>query len=281
MTRAILLAHYDRDGLIDPYVVAAAREYRRFAHTLVLISVSAETLPHNVSEIVDVFIHRENVGYDFGSWKAGLRSLGDTDRFDEILFVNDSIYGPLFDLTPALNHPTTSQSDLWGMVRSEQHADHIQSWFFAARSKLIRSHSYSDFWNAAGGQRSHKNEFIFRQEIGLSTSLRSAGFQIDAIYDSRHKPRAGSEEIRRHLSPWSPLRSLRLLRKSRPRRAPFNASELFYTRLWDSGVPFIKRRIFTDNYYGLDLSQVQADLESLSPEWARLIRNHRQRLERP
>lgn len=280
MNRAILLAHYDRDGIIDPYVIAAAREYRRFADTLVLISVSTKTLPRDVSEIVDVFIHRENIGYDFGSWKAGLLSLGDIDRFEEILFVNDSIYGPLFDLTPALNHTRTSRSDLWGMVRSEQHADHIQSWFFAARSSLIRSHAYSNFWGSAGEQFSHKNEFIFRQEIGLSTSLRSAGFQIDAIYDSRDEPLAKPEEIRRHLSPWSPLRSMRHLRKSSPPYAPFNASELFYARLWDAGVPYIKRRIFTENYYGLDLRKVQAELETLSPDWAMLIRSHRQRMGR-
>lgn len=280
MNRAILLAHYDRDGIIDPYVVAAAREYRRFAHTLVFISVSAKTLPADLSEIVDVFIPRENVGYDFGSWKAGVLSLGDMGRFDEIVFVNDSIYGPLFDLTPALNHSTTRQSDVWGMVRSEQHADHIQSWFFATRSNVIRSSAFSHFWDSVGPQLSHKNEFIFRHEIGLSTSLRSAGFQIDAIYDSRREPLAMPEEIRRHVSSWSPMRSLRHLRKTRPNRAPFNASELFYARLWDSGIPFIKRRVFTDNYYGLDLSRVQAELTSLSPEWARLIQNHRQRMAR-
>ena len=81
MKRAILLAHYDRDGIIDPYVIAAAKEYRNFTDTLIVISVSAKTLQNDLSGIVDVFIPRENTGYDFGSWRAGLQALPRPIRF--------------------------------------------------------------------------------------------------------------------------------------------------------------------------------------------------------
>lgn len=279
MNRAILLAHYDRDGIIDPYVIAAAHEYRRFANTLVLISVSTKTPPHELSSVVDIFIHRENVGYDFGSWRAGLRSLGSPTAFDEIICVNDSVYGPLFDVGPALESPRLAAADFWGMTVSEKPQRHVQSWFFAMRSPVIRSESFQAFWESCD-QDLPKEDIIAQRELGLSRILQQSGFHLDGIHDGRDAPLATPLERNRHSSLWSPLRTWRHRRKTWPSRAPFNPSELFYARLWDSGVPYIKRRIFTENYYGLDLSQVQEDLQSLSPQWATLIDNHRRRTAR-
>ena len=119
MKRAILLAHYDRDGIIDPYVIAAAEEYRRFADKLVLVSVSAKVLPPDLYSVVDEFVPRDNVGYDFGSWRAGLEAIGTVSDFDEIICVNDSVYGPLFDLAPAITSPRHRDADFWGMTISE------------------------------------------------------------------------------------------------------------------------------------------------------------------
>jgi lipopolysaccharide biosynthesis protein len=277
MKRAILLAHYDRDGIIDPYVSAAACEYRRFADTLILISVSAETLPSALAGVVDVFIPRENIGYDFGSWRAGLQALVRPTEFDEIIFVNDSVYGPLFDLGPALENPRLAAADFWGMTVSEMSERHVQSWFFAMRSKVIRSETFQAFWDSCDRDLP-KEDIISQRELGLSRALRLSGFRLDGVYDSRDAPLAKPSERRKHGSLWSPLRTWRHRRKTWPSRAPFNPSELFYARLWHSGVPFIKRRIFTENYYGLDLPQVGAELESLSPRWATLIKNHLQRL---
>jgi lipopolysaccharide biosynthesis protein len=278
MKRAILLAHYDRDGIIDPYVIAAAKEYRNFTDTLIVISVSAKTLPNDLSGIVDVFIPRENTGYDFGSWRAGLQALPDPFDFDEIICVNDSVYGPLFDLAPALESPRVAAADFWGMTVSEMQTPHVQSWFFAMRSPVIRSEGFYTFWNSCGSDLP-KEDIIAQRELGLTQAIRQSGFHIAGIFDARDTPLASPAERRKHSSLGAPLRTWRHRRKTWPSRAPFNPSELFYARLWDTGVPFIKRRIFTENYYGLDLLQVEAELNALSPQWASLIRNHRQRLD--
>ena len=148
MKLAILLAHYDRDGIIDPYVIAAAKEYRNFTDTLIVISVSAKTLPNDLSGIVDVFIPRENTGYDFGSWRAGLQALPDPFDLDEIICVNDSVYGPLFDLAPALESPRVAAADFWGITVSEMQTSQVQSWFFAMRAPVIRSECFYTFWNS-------------------------------------------------------------------------------------------------------------------------------------
>ena len=279
MKRAILLAHYDRDGIVDPYVIAAAEAYRRFADTLVLISVSTRVLPTELHGVVDEFIQRENVGYDFGSWRTGLEAIGTLSQFDEIVCVNDSVYGPLFDLAPAMESPRHRDADFWGMTISAQVRPHVQSWFFAMRPRVIQSETFRRFWAASAGDLP-KDDIIKQREIGFSAALSDAGYRIAAVHDGRERLVPSAAEKAKHWSWFSPLRTRRYVRKTRVRNGPFNPSELFYDRLWGSGVPFLKRRIFTANFYGLDLSRVLADLGRLSPRWADLIANHRRRVER-
>jgi len=279
MKRAILLAHYDRDGIIDPYVIVAAKEYRRFADTLALISVSTRVLPTELHGVVDYFIPRDNVGYDFGSWRAGLETIGTLSDFDEIICVNDSVYGPLFDPAPAITSPQHRDADFWGMTISAQIEPHVQSWFFAMRPRVIQSETFRQFWAASAGDLP-KDDIIKQREIGFSAALRDAEYRIAGVYDGRDSPLPSAAEKKKQWSWLSPLRTRRYCRKTRARKAPFNPSELFYDRLWESGVPFLKRRVFTTNFYGLSLPLVKAELRQLSPHWAELIVNHLHRIGR-
>ena len=279
MKRAILFAHYDRDGIIDPYVIAALEEYRRFTDTLALISVSAKVLPPELQGVVDYFIARDNVGYDFGSWRVGLEAIGTLSDFDEIICVNDSVYGPLFDLDRAINNPRHRDADFWGMTISDMNQVHVQSWFFAMRSKVIKSEIFRKFWSSSDRELS-KKQIIAQNEIGLSAALHDSSYHLAAVYDGRDKPLLTATERTKHCFWNSPLQTLRYLKKTRSRKSPFNPSELFYNRLWESGVPFLKCRIFTKNYYGLCLPLLQAELYDLSPRWAELIANHRRRVDR-
>ena len=98
MARALVFAHYDRDGLFDPYVIDALHAFRCCMDHVTVVSTSAQHLPAALVPLVDRFIARQNVGYDFCSWRAGLAALEPTEQFDEIICANDSVYGPLFDL---------------------------------------------------------------------------------------------------------------------------------------------------------------------------------------
>jgi hypothetical protein len=154
MARAVVFAHYDRDGMVDDYVVDALQSYRRIAERLVVVSASAARLPEPLMRSVDQFIPRENIGYDFCSWRDGIESLGDVGRFDELLCVNDSVYGPFAGLEETLARRQRTNGDLWGMCLSQQgpksrgrrSCPHVQSWFFAMRRPILQSHSFAEFW---------------------------------------------------------------------------------------------------------------------------------------
>jgi rhamnosyltransferase len=275
--RAIVLAHFDPQGRFDPHVMHAARAYRQLATRLVLVSNGGGRLPRDLAELVDDYLPRPNAGYDFGAWKDGLATL-DRGGFDEVVCVNDSVYGPLFDLAPAFDHPRTAVADLWGMVLSEQptgrdrpRVPHVQSWFFAMRRPLLESAWFDNFWSAVEPAPT-KREVVERFEIGLSRSAVEAGFRIAGLYDATTASRVALREVMPHISLTAPYRSWRLIRKSR--RTPHNPSELVWWRLLEAGVPFVKVGLFRMNHYGIDLDRVIAELGRQTPFDLGLIHGH-------
>lgn len=268
MRRAIILAHFDRHGVVDPYVGAALAAYRSVADRLVLVSTTVGRLPGELAGVVDLFVPRVNEGYDFGSWRAGLEALGDTTAFDEVVCVNDSVYGPLWDPAAAFAHPRVAGADFWGMVRSDQspasragrRCAHLQSWFFAARRRLLDHPAWRRFWEDVVPQPS-KERVIDRYELGLSEMVAAAGLSTAAVFDGTRAGRLSAGEILPHLSLGDPLRSWKHLRKAR--RLPHNPSELAYRRLLAAGVPYVKVGLFRTNHYRLDLGRVRRDLREI------------------
>jgi rhamnosyltransferase len=277
MNRAVILAHYDPDGIIDPYVIRALQCYREIANRLVLVSASASSLPASLADVVDDFLPRANVGYDFCSWRDGIARLGDLSQFDEIVCANDSVYGPLFDLKNVMSDPRVAAADFWGMVMSAQRGDHVQSWFFAMRRPVIESPAFREFWKSVEPQPS-KEQVIDHYEVGLTEAFAVAGFRLAAIYDGR---RDMPPTFRERCHNVSPLR-LGLFGRHRRRVArmgpPFNPSELFWERACDAGVPYLKAAIFRANPYRVDVRRVLARAVNRWPEWAALIRNHLHRV---
>ena len=272
MRRAIILAHHDPDGIVDPHVIHALRAYRALTDRLVVVSTSLRRLPDELVGTVDTFLPRENVGYDFGSWQAGLRMLSpsggvDAAGFDEVVCVNDSVYGPLFDPAPMFTDPRTAGADLWGMVISTQpprHGGtiprpHLQSWFLAARRALLASSCWSDFWSGVVPQ-STKDDVISRYEVGLSEQVMAAGFRIAALYDAGREVHPGWRDVMADLSPRRPCASWRLLR--RVRRPFHNPAELLPRRLLAAGVPFAKVSLLRVNHYRLAPESIRAAIRA-------------------
>lgn len=273
MTRAVVLAHYDPDGIIDPSVVRGLQAYRAVADRLVVVSASARSLPAEAASLADDFLPRDNVGYDFGSWRAGLSLLGPLDRFDEVICVNDSAYGPFADLGPVLADPRVAAADFWGMIRSAQRGDHLQSWFLAFRRPVLTSPAFARFWEGVVPQPS-KEGVIDHYEVGLTASLAAAGFRMAALYDGRHDGPPTFREMCRNVSPLDLGHFGRHRRRVARMGPPFNPSELFWERACDAGVPYLKAAIFRANPYRVDVRRVLARAARRWPAWAPVIEAH-------
>lgn len=285
MTRAVIMAHFDPEGVVDDYVLAALREYRRVADRLVLVSASARELPCADRGLVDEFIPRDNSGYDFCSWRAGIESIASLDGIDELICVNDSVYGPFQDLRPVLGDSRVAHADVWGMCLSVQGTEarghvpteHLQSWFVAIRGDALKSEAFRQFWESVGSA-SSKADVINRHEIGLSQCLQAAGFRLAAIHDSRTARPPSVRELL-PMASWSrPCRSLRMIRRGMRGAHRFNPAELRPVRLMRDGVPFIKSSVFRVNHYRLNLRAVERAVEAIGGYDVGLVRRHQLRL---
>ena len=76
MKRLAVFAHYDRDNLLDDYVFRYLAGLKCVVDSIVFVSASrlSDASVGRLKTLCDTVMLRENVGYDFGSWQAGLNA---------------------------------------------------------------------------------------------------------------------------------------------------------------------------------------------------------------
>lgn len=201
MKRAAVFAHYDKDSIIDDYVIYYLHELKKIVDTLVFVSCSdlSESEILKVSGIASHVIAEVHDEYDFGSYKRGFFYLKDKlNEYDELIFANDSCYGPLYPLEEVFSKMELQGCDFWGITKNRfgrfkkgnnkyvvKKRPHIQSYFLVFSKKVFISNVFYEFMNSITHM-SDKNEVIINYEIGLSEKLINAGFScnsyINALY---------------------------------------------------------------------------------------------------
>ena len=197
MSRVAIYAHYDKNDVIDDYVLYTINELKKICKDIVFVSccdLKQEELDkldcHKVTEV-----HSE---YDFGSYKRGFWYAENNDLLDdceELIFMNDSCYGPFKPLDKIFELMQESPCDFWGLTKNKYafkirkgktkdcYIPHIQSYFFVLRPNVFNSEVFHDFIYSVKEQET-KNEVIEKYEIGLTTEMEAAGFVSDyAIKD--------------------------------------------------------------------------------------------------
>lgn len=144
-------------------------------------------------------ITRENVGYDFSSWKVGLDSI-DINSFDRFIFMNDTVCGPFipryipknitwFSMFCSLLSDKVKLSGLtinhypWG--KNDSSLTHVQSMMFCTDKIGINILNKEIFHlSPAEAQQifnKNKKEYIKKFEIGMSQTIIRHGYKIDGL----------------------------------------------------------------------------------------------------
>ena len=127
--------------------------------------------------LVDLVIVRDNTGMDFSAWVSALAHVGiDLDALDELVFMNDSVVGPLFPLSEAMTKMSASPCDFWGMTDSWQFGYHLQSYFLCFKRRALQNAALGEFLRSYPHPTS-KDAIIRCGEIGLSRALVEAGLR--------------------------------------------------------------------------------------------------------
>lgn len=174
--RLFLFAAYDPDGIIDKSLIYYVQSLSKFGDIVLVMDSNA-----SVSELKKLspyvkYAHAVRHGeYDFGSYRRAYTYARDTailSDYDFVYLVNDSVYGPLYDLSDYLNKMESKCYDAFGLVRNPNPKHpHIQSWFIGCKKSVFLSTWFDTFMTSITKQ----------SDKGAITALYEQGFTQNVI----------------------------------------------------------------------------------------------------
>lgn len=183
-----IFAGYDKDSIVDDYVVFYIKELKKIAD---IIYVSdCNMLYSELKKIDNYCIHIVNgrhEEYDFGSYKRGYlyaKDNGILKDYDYLIFCNDSCYGPFFNLDNIINK--MNNYDFGGLYISKDLKiaphDYITSFFIIISNKIFNTDFFNNFiYNIK--KEENKMDIIKKYEFGLSKLMIDNNIELKAIFN--------------------------------------------------------------------------------------------------
>ncbi len=252
--RICLFAGYDRDGIVDDYVIDYVRELARYCDVYYLADTDMQPgeldklKPHTRGAWAER--HGE---YDFGSYSRLAQLVGweRIAEYDELLLVNDSCY-LLRDLADVFARMDARACDWWGLQatkgilatrqnpgnrfrqpipmpavrgsllaafeRDYQYDFHVGSYFVAYRPPVVADGHFRRLLGSVGPEAS-KKILILKYEVGLTRHLIARGHAFETFIDA--------------LYPFHPIFTN------------------WYFRLLEKGFPLFKRYFLSKNHHAV------------------------------
>lgn len=185
MRRIAIFASYNKNSCVDDYVVYYLRELQKVADKI-LFFADNELRDEEAGKITDlVYYHccQHHGCYDFGSYKRGYeyaKHNGLLDDADELIFCNDSCYGPVFPFEQVFCTMEKKSCDYWGLTESHEYKDHIQSFFLVFKKNVFESETFHDYVNAFEGE-DNVLDIIFNYELTIVERLSQGGFKYATL----------------------------------------------------------------------------------------------------
>lgn len=233
--RLAVYCFYDRDGVVDDYVVYFLRELRKNVSRICCVVNGKLTDGGRTAleECSDEVIERANEGLDAGAYAFFVKSRYDEIKsYDELIFCNNSFFGPLYPLADVFSEMDGRKEkyDFWGMtihpkadgvIHKSQKLpyvnEHIQSYFIVFTKKVTNSEIFVNFFRNL--PKIHEfYEAVCLYELEITRVLSEAGFSYGSLVDRKAVPQANCTILYPDL----------LIRETK--------------------FPFIKRKVFIEDY---------------------------------
>jgi lipopolysaccharide biosynthesis protein len=283
MNRLCIFAHYDKDNLVDEYVLYFLQNLKTVSNQIIFVTTSniAKDEMAKLNRYCDKIILKENQGYDFVSWQEGLKAISGNSDFDELVFCNDSVYGPLYPLPDVFDTMSSKNCDFWGITDSYEINYHLQSYFLVFKKNVVRSEIFQRFWNDVTVE-SSKNEVIKKYEVGLTHAFISAGFKPQP-YLPTSVFNLKILRIRAISAVKHPFKAVKtILSRAKQNNNEYRAiSPTHY--LWKDSIikyqiPFIKIELLRDNPNGINIQGYGEIITQHCNYDIELINNHLERM---
>ena len=201
MKRLGIFCMYEQDGIVDDYVLYLLQEIKKVLSHLMIIcngKLNPEGRARLEKYTDDIFV-RENTGFDFAAWKHGiLDKKNELKDYDELIFFNDSFYGPFYpfqDIFDEMNH-NYPDADFWGLTIHGEGPDpdnlcpygyvpeHLQTYFMVIRKKMLHSPEFYTYWEKSQESKTML-EAVKLHEVCFTKHFFDIGFRYAAYCDTR------------------------------------------------------------------------------------------------
>lgn len=207
MNRILYFVHYHKYGGLSDHVIYLLKNVRVLYARIVVIlnSPLSETQRDKLSEFCDEILLRENKGFDFGAWKDAILKDGweELSQYDNLTLMNDTCFGPVFDLEDIYLRMEEKDIDFWGLTNNKNDKfgmpgthrpipEHIQSYCICFKQRVVSSESFKAFWENVKYE--NKIEKVIQEyETQFTKTLTKAGFRYSVFFDKADFPEIKSD----------------------------------------------------------------------------------------
>jgi len=183
--RVAVMAHFDPDGLFDPYLSPYLRHLREIGFHLVVASADKVVFDGETKGLLSACITRSEAGYDFTSWRAAFQCCPDLFEAEELVLCNDSVLAPLNSFQPIHEMMDSRNFDFWGLCESREKTPHIQSYYLVFKRRAIASPQFREFFSSVA---SRDRAEAIKAELGLAWFLARGGLNPGAYISAACLP---------------------------------------------------------------------------------------------
>ena len=182
----LVFAHYHSQGLIRKDILNFLKKSKNLFTEIVFISTKIKKKEIKKIPSKIKIIKRKNIGYDFYSFKIGWEYLYKrfNDNYDNknLYFINSSI---LFlkpkKILNLFKKIKIKENEFWGISRSRELTDHIQSYCFFLSANLFKNKNIFNWWKKVKPLNVHF-KIILKYELGLSKIMLKNNIKLMSVY---------------------------------------------------------------------------------------------------
>lgn len=207
MTRRLLFyVHFNRYDQLSDHVIYQLAKLEPLFEKIVLIS-NSQISQEDLSKLhYDKFVQRQNSGFDFSAWQEGVNAVGfdEIGQYDSVTFMNDTCFGPLYEMQPYYEKFEAEGVDFWGITnhrKTKEIKEHIQSYYVVYHQNVLQSKIFQSFWQNVDVM-DDVQDVIENYETALTSELVSVGYRYQTILDTLRLSTVGM--LHPDFSFWNP-----------------------------------------------------------------------------
>ncbi len=182
----LIFVHYHSRGFLRNDILNFLKKSDSLFKKIIFVSTNLKfnerkKIPKSIK-----IITRKNIGYDFYSYKCGLeyylKKLKKDYNDENLFFLNSSILFVEIDkLINKLKKLKIANNEFWGLTKSYELTEHIQSYFFCFSSKVLTNEIILSWWKKIKPFKKRQT-IIDKYELGLSKLMVKNNIELCSIF---------------------------------------------------------------------------------------------------